>query len=126
MITDRFIATDDIDLLELSLATDEYHSETKVEFFTEPGTVCKVFEDDKGIICFVKGSPVLRLDIQWLNNSDRRNAKVMMECFPALAAKAKESGYKEIMFSSNVELLRSFCIKRLGFVASGDELRKIL
>jgi hypothetical protein len=126
MITDRYLEETDLDLLELSLASDEYHSETKPEFFTQPGTATKVYEDEKGLICFVKGSPVLRLDIQWLNNSDRRNARVMMECFPDLAARAKENGFTEIVFTSNVELLRKFCIKRLGFIESGDELRKVL
>lgn len=126
MITDRYLEANDLDLLELSLATDEYHSNTNPEFFTEEGTACKVYEDDKGLICFVKGSPVLRLDIQWLNNSDRRNVKVMLECFPELAQRAKENGFKEIVFNSGVDLLRKFCINRLGFTACGDELRKLL
>lgn len=126
MITDRYLELEDLDLLSLSLAGDDYHVGTTPEFFTEEGTACKVYQDEKGLICFVKGSPVLRLDIQWINNADRRNARVMMECFPELAERAKENGFKEIVFTSNVELLRRFCIKRLGFTACGDELRKIL
>src|ERR1700679_1136998 len=99
MITDRLYEEDDYHLLGLSLSQDKYHTETTPEFFTEPGTMCKVYEDESGPVLFVKGSPVLRLDIQFVSNDDgRRNIKVMREGLPPLAQRARENGYKEIVF----------------------------
>lgn len=127
MVTDRLYEDADYDLLDLSLSKDEHHTTTKPEFFTEPGTVCKVYEDEAGPILFVKGSPVLRLDIQFVDNADRRNMKAMLEGLPPLAQKARDNGFKEIVFNTSSPLLKAFCIKRFGFeLTEGDELRKVL
>jgi hypothetical protein len=127
MITDRFMEESDLALLELSLSRDEHHEGTTPEFFTEPGTLSKVYEDERGPILFVKGTPVLRLDIQYVSNEDfERNKEAMLEGFPPLAAKAKANGYKEIIFESNVRALRIFCQRHFGFKESAGELRKIL
>lgn len=125
MITERFLEEYDFPLLEMSLADDEFHQDTKPDFFTAPGTLTKVYETDDKVTCFVRGSVALRLDIQWTNNKDgKTNMRVMLECFPQLVEQAKAQGFTEITFQSDNELLRRFCIKRLGFRASGNELRK--
>jgi len=127
MVTDRFLEQRDEELLELSLAKDENHQGTDVEFFKQPGTLCKVYEDEIGPICFVRGTKALRLDIQYVSNSDRkRNMKAMLEGFDKLAAKAKENGFTEIVFNTSNDLLRAFCIRRFGFEESQGELRKFL
>lgn len=125
MITDRLLELQDLNLLQLSLADDIYHQGTTVDFFTAPGSVCKVYEDEDGPICFVRGSKALRMDIQYMDNTDvRRNMKCMLQGFPPLVDKARENGFTEIIFNSDHDLLREFCVRRLGFVPSGDELRK--
>lgn len=128
MVTDRLYEESDYDLLDLSLSQDKYHTTTQPEFFTEPGTMCKVYEDNHGPVLFVKGSPVLRLDIQFVSNDDgRRNIRVMQEGLPPLAQKARENGFKEIVFNTTSPLLKAFCTKRLGFQeVEGDELRLTL
>lgn len=127
MTTNRLYEDTDYDLLELSLSTDEHHTTTKPEFFTEPGTMCSVYEDEAGPVLFVKGSPVLRLDIQYVSNDDfERNKKAMLEGFPALAQKARENGFKEIVFESKVRALRLFVRRNFGFEEAGEEMRKIL
>ena len=127
MVTDRFLEARDEELLELSLAKDEHHVGTDVEFFKKTGTVTKVYEDEFGPICFVRGTKALRLDIQYVSNSDKkRNMTAMLAGFGALAEKAKENGFTEIVFNTNNDLLRAFCIKRFGFVESKGELRKFL
>lgn len=127
MITDRFMEEDDLSLLELSLSRDEHHKETTPAFFTEPGTLSKVYEDNRGPILFVRGTPILRLDIQYVDNADfGRNKQAMLEGFPALAQKAKANGYKEIVFESSVRALRIFCKRHFGFEECSGELRKIL
>jgi len=127
MVTDRFLEPGDLELLELSLAKDEHHQGTEVKFFTNPGSICKVYEDELGPICFVRGTKALRLDIQYVSNLDKkRNMKAMLEGFDKLAAKAKENGFTEIVFNTNNDLLRAFCTKRFGFEESQGELRKFL
>jgi len=126
MITSRFINPDDYPLLKESLAADEYHRNTPLDFFIEANTVCSVFSDEAGPVLFVRGHPLfntedtswymVRLDIQFLNNRDaKRNMRVMLEGFPILEARAKENGFRGFLFESIVPLLRKFCIKRLGF-----------
>src|ERR1700743_501744 len=72
VITDRFIEQKDLPLLAISLENDEHHKGTTPEFFTELGTVTKVYEDELGPICFVRGAKALRLDIQYVDNNDKK------------------------------------------------------
>lgn len=128
MVTDRLYEETDYNLLDLSLSTDEHHTTTKPEFFIEPGTLCKVYEESGSPVLFVRGSPELRLDIQFISNLDaRRNMRVMLEGLPPLAQKAKDNGFKSILFNTSSPLLKAFCIKRFGFESvEGDSLRKVL
>lgn len=127
MVTDRMIQASDLPLVTIALAKDPNHSGTEPEFFVEPGTVCKVYEDEKGPILFARGAKALRLDIQYVDNNDtRRNMTAMLEGFDRLAAKAAENGFTEVIFNTNNPLLRRFCIKRFGFVDSCGELRKFI
>ena len=128
MITDRLLdEVGDRPLLELSLAKDEHHQGTEPEFFSEPGTMCKVYEDEKSPIMFVRGTPVLRLDIQYVDNDDfERNKTVMLERFADLAQKAAENGFKEIIFNTNSRALKIFVRRNFGFFESAGEMRKIL
>lgn len=127
MIADRFLIADDLSQLEVSLAADEYHVGTTTEFFTEPGTVTKVYEDEAGPILFVRGTPALRLDIQYNRNNDtKRNLKAMLCGFDLLAQQARANGFKEIIFNTANPLLAKFCVKRFGFTESAGELRKLL
>lgn len=128
MVTDRFIEAGDMPALALSLAKDEHHKGTEPEFFTQIGTVCKVYSDEQGPICFVRGTKALRLDIQYADNDDvKRNMKAMLEGFDKLAEKAKENGFTEVVFTTNSNVLKRFCEKYFGFEAvSGHELRKFI
>ncbi len=129
MITSRYITPEDLPLLSDSLSKDGYHADTPANFFTEDGTVCLVYQDEAGPICFVRGMPlesngvaIIQLDIQYLDNKDfRRNLKAMLVGFPELERRAKENGFSGFFVVSNVPLLRNFCIKRLGFQEYGDE-----
>lgn len=128
MITDRlFDKETDMNLLELSLSQDEHHTTTKPEFFFEKGTVLKIYEDEKSPILIVRGAKTLRLDIQFVSNTDtERNKKAMLEGFDGLAAQALANGFTEIAFQSDSKLLRRFCKQNFGFVESNGELRKQL
>ena len=128
MITIRNIELSDKELLEKSLQEDEFHKDTPVEFFYEPGTVCSVYSDEAGIVLFTRGKAVevnnkrvIRLDIQFLDNyAARRNLKVMLAGFTRLLDNAKDNGFNAMVFESTHPLLRNFCIKRLGFAQVPD------
>lgn len=129
MVKDRLIDSQDKVLLAVSIAKDEHHKDTTTPgFFYAPGTVSKVYEDEQGPVCFVRFSKVLRLDIQYVNNDDKkRNFKVMVSGFGALEKQARDNGYTEIEFQSNSDLLKKFCISRFGFVEeAGGMMRKLL
>jgi len=127
MIKSRMIDQKDSSLLEKSLMNDEYHQGTTPDFFFAPGSVCNVWEDEKGPVLFVRGTKALRLDVQYVDNKDvRRNALVMMYGFDNFVEKARENGFTEIIFNSNSPVLIKFCKRRLGFVESKGELRKFL
>ncbi len=127
MVTDRLLEDKDLALLELSLDKDEYHKTTTPEFFLEPGTLTKVYEDELNPILFVRGTPVLRLDIQFVSNEDfERNKKAMLEGFPPLVEKARENGFKEISFQSSNRALKLFVRRHFGFYESEGEMRKLI
>lgn len=132
----RPMTEDDIPILSESLKNDEYHSSTSANFFypvfsdgtKDLSVQCNVYEDSKGPIMFVRGTKALRLDIQFLNNEDkRRNALVMGREFKEFAQRARMAGFTEVVFNTSSPQLKEFCTKVLGFTeAEGSELRFFL
>lgn len=133
MITNRYLEPADYEALQYSLAMDEHHNDTPLEFFLEQGTVTSVYEDKNGPAMYVRGKPlmlhvgedtsvmVLRLDIQYVSNDDGlRNARIMKKGFAELETKALANGFRVIVFESNVEALRSYAIRVLGFTPLYD------
>jgi hypothetical protein len=122
-MNDRWITPEDYDTLYFSLKSDQYHKNTLPEFFYQPGTFCKVYEEDTPIM-FVRGMKSLRLDIQFVNNTDfERNRRAMKENFPTFVENCKKAGFQELVFNTSSPLLKRFC-KKLGFrEVEGDELR---
>ena len=94
--------------------------------FYEEGTVTSVFEDEQGIVLFIRGKVLngaIVMDVQYLNNSNvKRNMRTMLEGFPIIEARAKANGFSGFIFESRVPLLRKFCIKRLGFQVHDENL----
>jgi hypothetical protein len=127
MITDRFLQESDITLLEFSLAKDEHHQGTPPEFFVQPGTITKVYEDEKGPVLFVRGAKSLRLDIQYVDNNDtERNKEAMLQGFDGLVKKARDNGFTEVIFTTNSRALAVFCKRNFGFEEIEGELRKYI
>jgi hypothetical protein len=129
MVTDRLMESRDTLGLALSLARDEHHLDTPVEFFTQPHTLTKVYEDEQGPICFARLSKSVRLDIQFVDNEDsKRNASVLIQGVGPLVEQAKADGYTEIVFTTNVARLKDFCVKVFDFEVVPDTfvLRKYL
>lgn len=115
--------------LGMSLAQDEHHYMTPIDFFKQEGTITKVYEDEQGPICFARVTKSLRIDIHFMDNDNRfSNARVLRESFPALVKQAKENGFTEIVFTTNVPALAQFCEKVFGYEVVADKyvLRKLL
>ena len=85
-ISSRNITGADYSILASSLLLDEYHKDTLPDFFYEEGTVTSVFEDEQGIVLFVRGKVLngaIVMDIQFLNNLNvKRNMRTMLEGLP--------------------------------------------
>lgn len=129
MVTDRLMTEADEFPLMSSLASDEHHFETPVEFFKATGTVTKIYEDEQGPICFARVTKSLRLDIHFMDNEDnKRNASVLLQGVGPLVEQAKANGFTEIVFTTNVEKLKDFCVNVFKFEVVPDTfvLRKYL
>src|SRR6267378_3975443 len=124
----RLIAEQDRGILQESLANDQYHKDTtSADFFYDPRVTSLVYSGKKGPIAVLRCTKALRLDIQFLSNSSKMDkARFMIENFPALAERAVESGYTEIIFNTENPELKAFCEKKFGFFASHGEFRKLL
>lgn len=128
MIIDRLLQESDESILADSLAKDEFHTSTPIGFFTEPGTLTKAYELDGETILYARACKVLRLDLQFVDNKAAlKNIKVMLEGFPEIVDRARENGFKEVVFNTSSPLLKRFCTRKLGFtVVEGDELRRVI
>jgi hypothetical protein len=122
MVTDRLMNGLEDELnLAMSLTLDEHHHDTPVSFFKQEGTLTKVYEDKQGPICFARVTKSLRLDIHFLDNGDeRRNASVLFQGIKPLVENARANGFTEIVFTTNVEKLKDFCVKVFKFEVVPD------
>jgi len=126
-VRDRSLQPSDLPLLAESLSSDAFHKGTTPEFFSQYGTVCNVYEDDKGPICYVRGSKALRLELHFADNYDaERNTDALRNGVATLAQKARENGFLEIVFTTNNPALAAFAKDVFGFEESAGELRKVL
>jgi hypothetical protein len=121
MVTDRLMEEADESMLGLSLDADVHHKRTPVAFFKQDGSITKVYEDKQGPICFARVTKSLRLDIHFLDNGDeRRNASVLFQGIKPLVENARANGFTEIVFTTNVEKLKDFCVKVFKFEVVPD------
>ena len=123
----RILEENDRHALQSSIAADKYHRDTTtLDFFYDKRSICHVYENEYRPIMFVKGSSVLRLDIQFVCNDDKiNNAEALYE-LSKIVETAKASGYVELVFCTNSDSLKNFCIKHFGFVSVEGELRRYL
>jgi hypothetical protein len=123
-VTQRGILDIDRDLLNQWISKDPHHRETTTpDFFYEKDTICNVYSDELGPVFFMRGEAmlddgdkVIRLDIQFDNDQERRNAKMLIEVDRTFCAQAKAAGFKEIFFDSQSPKLIKFCKRALGFI----------
>lgn len=81
-----------------------------------------VLEDQHGPIAFVRYTKTLRISCVWVNTADNsRNAKAVIQGIRDAAAKAKASGFTEIIITTNYEKLANFFTQVMKMTRSGDE-----
>lgn len=127
MILSRYIEEEDRSVLSDSLSKDEYHKNTEADFFYRIGTACSVYEEDGKPIMFMRGTKAVRLDIQFVDNSDlKSNLKALIAAFETFVPNAKANGFTEMIFNSNSPRLIAFCKRRFGFHEVDGELRAFI
>jgi hypothetical protein len=123
----RLIQPEDLPILIESIEKDEYHKDTTTAgFFYDPRTMCNVYEQDDKPVMFVRGTKVLRLDIQFCDNNDRRKNLSALHELESITERAKAAGFTELVFCSDSPLLRAYCKKHFQFHEVQGELRRYL
>lgn len=124
MITSRPLTIEDEALLQAALDQNEFHPDQRPEYYVGPNKFSKIYEDEVGPIGVLRYTKSLRLATVWCDNNDReRNAASIIQAISDSVALAKESGFLEIIFETNSDLLKHFCTNKLGFEqAEGDTM----
>jgi len=132
MVTSRFIADEDRELLQAALERDTFHPGRSVDIFAEPDTITSLYFDEQGPVLAVRAYKSLFIDLLCLNNADPRNKRVLQEGWVQLCKQAKEAGYREIVTSVSGPALLKFCLKpqsegglgyeQVGVQPNGDAL----
>ena len=121
MITFRPTTKDDAPLIGTWILADEDHRDKMdATFFTTPDDRSTVYavEDEEGPVIFVRqeiDGMATRLHTQFPPDSRKRVAKALLQGYPAVAADAKQRGFKAVVFDSVSPALIRFML-RFGFV----------
>jgi hypothetical protein len=122
MITERALKPSDIPVLEKEIASDEVHASwMNPSFFLEPQTLSVALDDEQGTTMFLRMESVMRFSIQFCDVDKERIRQVVIKQFPSLVQRARNSGYKQIIFDSRSLGLVQFIKKHFRIRHSPDE-----
>ena len=121
MITSRPLESKDLPMLQKALDRDEFeHAE--VPSYTQNGAYSEVYEDEDGPIAVLRYTKTLRLVGVWCDNhAGLKNARATIQAISDAVAKAKASGFTDIIFNTESPTLAKFCVSKLGFKESKGE-----
>jgi hypothetical protein len=123
-ITSRPLEQEDLGMLKRALDQDTYEHADAAQY-TQDGAYSEVYEDEQGPIGVLRYTKTLRLLTVWCDNKDRvRNAASITQAITDAVAKAKASGFTDIIFNTQSPTLAKFCIDKLGFDESKGEYVK--
>lgn len=119
----RKMDASDIPALQAAIDRDTFHpGEWKVEHFTQPTASVEVIEDSQGPIAFVRFTKSLRISCVWNDETDKhRNGRAILRGILDAANKARESGFTEIIITTESEQLATFFEKVLKMTKSNCE-----
>lgn len=133
MISNRTMLEEDYPALESAMARDTFHPGLwKLPDFQEKRAHYEIFEDEQGIIVFVKylmeSAHRIRICTVWNQPEDiRRNGRAIVLGINQLVNKIRGSQFTEIVFNTTNEKLSNFCIRILKFedVGDGEYVRQV-
>lgn len=109
----------------MGLATDE-HGETS----PDPRPTCCALEDKTGVVFFIRLSRASRVNIQFApaqsTKSRKRAAMALLKGMAFLEVQLANAGAEEWIFETQDFELADMAYKRLGFVASPNEMVRII
>lgn len=113
----------DIEDLRVSLSSDQFHREQKVENWTATGGELLTFYDGDANepLFHVRMERIMRVHFQHSISSDRKRRIVgMKQAILWLKKKAKELGFRELIYESSASKLVQF-FSRFGFTEAKNE-----
>ena len=124
-MTSRPLEQKDFPMLQQALDNDKFEHAT-VNYYMTDDSYSEVYETGSGPVGVLRYSKIMRLVAVFCDNDSLQNAKTVIKMVSDACARAKSSGYTEIIFNTQSEKLANFCTQRLGFVKSNGEFVKIV
>ena len=115
-------------IAEMIEGDEDHRGRVDPAFFYEDGAGVDSYclEDDKGAVFFLRITRTVRLDIQFQapvsTEVKERTQRGLVHGFAWLKGVLAVRGIREAIFESRVPVLRRFCERRLGFLASSEEM----
>src|ERR1700761_9194968 len=100
MIFRRATETDKPTLARWIQNDEDHRGRVSADFFIDPEQECSILHDEHGPIMGVRIERVLRVHIQFDPTERIRSAKALAAVFPWVQKKAKEAGFREMIFES--------------------------
>ncbi len=113
----------DIPALQQAIERDTFHpGEWNVEHFTQPTASVEVIEDSQGPVAFVRFTKSLRISCVWNDETDNhRNGRAVLQGILDAVKKARDSGFTEIIITTESDKLATFFEKVLKMKKSKCE-----
>ena len=100
---------------------DVWHAgKGSADYFFEDGSECMAVEE-KGHTFYVRIARALRINAIFDPEKKSKNARMLIKFTPALAEMARQSGFKEMIFSTENPELAKF-EERLGFLPAPTDM----
>lgn len=113
MLRVRKVAPEDRALLDAAAEADPFHR--GIGLTGAHWADGLFYEDDQGPIVALQTTSVARVDIQFLSQDCKRNAKALMAGFASYVTIMQKRGVKELIFNSNSAAVIRFFEKRFHF-----------
>lgn len=120
----RPIYTEDLPILQKAIDDDKFHpGQWKLSDFEG---FSEVFEDTYGPVVFVvyglEDGGRLRISTMWVTPDEAyRNARAIVFLVNAAAQRARDAGFRELIFTTTHEPLARFCVRIMKFVSIGGD-----
>jgi hypothetical protein len=121
MITVRQIAPSDKELLDAAAKADYYHAAAGLtgEHWLNGNSL--IYADASGPVLALRTTNVARVDVQFLSQDFKRNARLLVEAFWQYVSVMEKRGVRELIFNTESPAVVRFFCKRFGFRHLGGD-----